>query len=179
MLRCSALWAEAHCVVSPCLARQSRHTRAHPTAVSRLNEYQNLIKAHALEEVAPTPGALALYLTNAKNYLDSSKQIDQSLSMQVFTCAYEGYFQLVQAVLEFYQVRAKDAGRNLVIQRVSSDLKMSAAEFSLISKAHSRRNATSYQSPFPPVSKAEAEALVGILEKYLPEAYKLTGIPLP
>ena len=147
--------------------------------MQRSTEYQNLIKTKALEEVAATPGALALYLTNAKNYLASAKQIDQALSMQVFTCAYEGYFQLVQAVLEFQQVRAKDAGRNLVIQRVSSDLKMSAAEFSLVSKAHSRRNATTYQSPFPPVSKAEAAALVSILEKYLPEACKLTGTPTP
>lgn len=147
--------------------------------MQRSTEYQNLIRTNALEEVAATPGALAMYLTNAKNYLEGARQIDQNLSMQIFTCAYEGYFQLVQAVLEFQQVRAKDAGRNLVIQRVSSDLKMSAAEFSLISKAHSRRNATSYQSPFPPVSKAEAGALVKILEKYLPEAYKLTGMPLP
>lgn len=147
--------------------------------MQRSTEYQNLVKTNALEAVAATPGALELYLTNAGNYLDSAKQIDQRLSMQIFTCAYEGYFQLVQAVLEFQQVRVKDAGRNLVIQRVSSDLKMSAVEFSLISKAHSRRNATSYQSPFPPVSKAEADALMAILEKYLPEAYKLTGVPLP
>ena len=33
----SALWAGAHRVVAPCLARQSRRTRAHPTAVSRFN----------------------------------------------------------------------------------------------------------------------------------------------
>lgn len=147
--------------------------------MQRPTEYQNLIKTHALEEVAPTPGALELYLTNAGNYLASAKQIDQKLSMQIFTCAYEGYFQLVQAVLEFHQVRAKDAGRNLVIQRVCSDLKVPAVEFSLISKAHARRNATSYQSPFPPVSQAEASALVAILEKYLPEAYKLTGAQHP
>lgn len=95
--------------------------------------------------------------------------------MQVFTSAYEGYFQLVQAVLEFYAVRAKDAGRNLVIQRMSSDLLLNAAEFKLIIAAHGRRNATSYQSPFPPVSAAEANALVAILEQYLPAAYTLTG----
>ena len=142
-------------------------------------EYQNLIKARALEGVASIPGALPLYLANAQNYLDGAKQIDAKLTMQIFTCAYEGYFQLVQAVLEFYQVRAKDAGRNLVIQRVCSDLKMSAAEFSMVNKAHARRNATSYQSPFPPVSKAEADALVAILEKYLPAASKLTRVPLP
>lgn len=141
-------------------------------------EYQNLIKTGALEEVAQTPGAVAQYIENAKNYLASAKQIDQNLSMQRFTSAYEGYFQLVQAVQEYYGVRAKGAGRNLVIQRVGSDLKMSPAEMALIIKAHNRRNETTYQSPFPPVAKAEADALVGILEKYIPEARLLTGTPV-
>jgi hypothetical protein len=140
-------------------------------------EYQNLIKTGALEEVAQTPGALPRYIQNAKDYLTSGKQIDQNLSMQRFTCAYEGYFQLVQAVQEHYGVRAKGAGRNLVIQRVGSDLKMSPAEMDLIIKAHNRRNETTYQSPFPPVSKAEADALVGVLEKYIPVAISLTGMP--
>jgi hypothetical protein len=140
-------------------------------------EYQNLIKTGALEEVLQTPGALAQYLANAQNYLESAKQIDQKFSMQRFTSAYEGYFQLVQAVQAFYAVRAKGAGRNLVIQRVGSDLKMSPSEMALIIKAHTRRNETTYHSPFPPVSKAEADALVGILEKYIPEACALTGTP--
>ena len=141
-------------------------------------EYQNLIRTGALEEVPQTPGALAQYLANAKNYLTSTKQIDQRLSMQRFTSAYEGYFQLVQAVQEHYGVRAKGAGRNLVIQRLGSDLRMSPSEMALIIKAHTRRNETTYHSPFPPVSTAEADALVGILEKYIPEAYALTGTPL-
>ncbi len=141
-------------------------------------EYQNLLRTHALEEVAQTPGALALYLTNAQNYLTGAKQIDQKLSMQRFTSAYEGYFQLVQAVQEYYGVRAKGAGRNLVIQRVSGDLKMSTSEMALIIKAHTRRYETSYHSPFPPVSQAEADALVGILEKYIPQACILTGTSL-
>lgn len=64
-----------------------------------------------------------------------------------------------------------------MIQRVGSDLKMTPSEMALIIKAHARRNETTYQSPFPPVSKAEAQALVGILEKYIPEAHKLTGTP--
>ena len=50
-------------------------------------EYQNLVKTGALEEVAQTPGALAQYIENAKNYLASARQIDQSLAMQRFTCA--------------------------------------------------------------------------------------------
>ena len=142
-------------------------------------EYENLIKTRALEVVTPTAGAVVLYLTNAGNYLKAAKLLGQDLPMQVFTSSYEGYFQLVQAVLEFHAVRAKDAGRNLVIQRVSSDLKLDAAEFKLVNAAHGRRNATSYQSPFPPVSVAEANALVAILEQYLPAAYELTGVPFP
>ncbi|WP_322035410.1 hypothetical protein [Burkholderia cenocepacia] len=90
--------------------------------------------------------------------------------------AYEGYFQLVQAVLEFYEVRTKDAGRNLAIQRVSTSLGVSPPEFAFITKAHERRNGTSYVSPFPPVSKAEAATMLGILEKYLPIARALTGM---
>ncbi len=145
--------------------------------MQRPAEYQNLIKTGALEEVSRTPGALAQYLANAQNYLTGANQIDATLSMQRFTSAYEGYFQLVQAVQEFYGVRAKAAGRNLVIQRVSSDLNMTPPEMALIIKAHTRRNETTYHSPFPPVSKAEADALVGILEKYIPKAYKLCGLP--
>ena len=65
-------------------------------------------------------------------------------------------------------MRTKDAGRNLAIQRVSQDLRLSTGEFAAVTRAHERRNNTSYVSPFPPVSKAEAAAMVGILEKYLP-----------
>ena len=36
-LRCSSLATSVRYFVSPCQARRSRHTRAHPTAVSRLN----------------------------------------------------------------------------------------------------------------------------------------------
>jgi hypothetical protein len=82
---------------------------------------------------------------------------------------------VVQAILEFYQVRTKEAGRNLAIQRVSTSLGVSPQEFAFITKAHERRNGTSYVSPFPPVSKAEAATMLAILAKYLPVAHTLTG----
>ena len=97
-------------------------------------EYQNLIARRSLEVVQPTPGAVQAFLLQAENYLASAKQIDPKLAMQVFTNAYEGYFQLVDAFLEHYKVRTKEAGRNLVIQRVSADLKVGP-------EAGSRRNA--------------------------------------
>jgi hypothetical protein len=58
----------------------------------------------------------------------------------------------VQAVLEFYEVRTKEAGRALAIQRVSADLKLSNAEMAAIIRAHDRRNDTCYRSPLPPLA---------------------------
>jgi hypothetical protein len=138
-------------------------------------EYENLIKTKAFEAVQPTPGAVRGYLKNAGDYLDVAKQLDPAKTLQIFTMAYEGYYAIVQAVLEFYEVRTKDAGRNLAIQRVSQDLQLSTGEFATATKAHERRNNTSYISPFPPVSKAEVAAMISILEKSLPTAYALTG----
>ncbi len=142
-------------------------------------EYQNLINRRSLEVVAPTPGAVAAFLLQAENYLTSAKQIDPKLSMQVFTNAYEGYFQLVDAFLEHYQVRTKEAGRMLVIQKVSADMKLGPEEMQVVIRAHERRNGTSYHSPFPPISRAEAMALVHILEKYIPVAHQMLGVRRP
>ena len=139
-------------------------------------EYQNLIKSRALESVEATPGAVAAFLQQAENYLASAKQIDPKLALQVFTNAYEGYFQLVDAFLEHHQVRTKEAGRNLVLQRVSADMKLSPDEMRVIIRAHDRRNSTSYHSPFPPLSRAEAMGLLAILEKYIPVAYTMLNV---
>lgn len=145
--------------------------------MTRLTEYENLIKTRALEAVTPTPGAIAGFLRNAADYKSTAEGLDPVRSLQVFTLAYEGYFQIVQAVLEFYEVRTKDAGRNLAIQRVTASLGVSSQEFAFITKAHERRNGTSYLSPFPPVSKAEAITMLTILGKYLPVAHTLTDTP--
>ena len=86
---------------------------------------------------------------------------------------------MVDAFLEHYKVRTKEAGRNLVIQRVSADLKLGPEEMRVVIRAHERRNGTSYHSPFPPISRAEAMGLLGILEKYIPIAYTMLGINRP
>ena len=140
-------------------------------------EYDNLIKTRAFEPVAPTAGAVAGFLRNAGDYLATANAVDTAKPLQIFTMAYEGYFQVVQAILEFHEVRTRDAGRNLAIQRVSADLGLEPGEIAFIIKAHERRNGTSYTSPFPPVSKAEAAALIAILAKYLPRAVVLTTTP--
>lgn len=140
-------------------------------------EYENLIKTKAFEVVAPTPGAISAFLRNAADYKLTAEGLDSSRYLPIFTLAYEGYFQVVHAVLEFYEVRTKDAGRNLAIQRVSASLDLDPGEFAFIAKAHARRNDTSYLSPFPPLSKAEAATMLNILSKYLPAAHSLTNTP--
>ncbi|VVD73907.1 hypothetical protein PAQ31011_00760 [Pandoraea aquatica] len=140
-------------------------------------EYDNLIERRAFEAVTPTLGAVARYLSNAADYKITADELRGSRPMQLFTLAYEGYFRVVQAVLEFYRVRTKEAGRNLAIQRVSTSLGVTSQEFSFITKAHERRNGTSYESPFPPVSKNEAATMLAVLTKYLPVAHNLTGTP--
>lgn len=147
----------------------------------RPTEYENLIKTRAFEAVQPTPGAVAGFLKNAENYLALSKALQAGAPlatgpMQVFTNAYEGYHQLVQAVLEFHEVRTKESGRALAIQRVGADLKLSPPEMSAVIRAHERRNDTSYRSPFPPLSKADATTMIEILERCLPAARALTGV---
>lgn len=138
-------------------------------------EYENLIKNRSLEAVNSTPGATTAYLKSAADYLSHARQgLDSVQPGPVFTSAYEGFFLVVQAVLEFHQVRTREAGRNLAIQRVCADLQLIPSEFRLVSNAHERRNATTYRSPFPPISRAEAAAMIGILEKYLPVASALT-----
>lgn len=84
----------------------------------------------------------------------------------------------MQGVLEFHEVRTKNAERNLAIQRVSQDLQLATGEFAVVSKAHERRNNTSYVSPFSPVSKAEPAAMVAILSKYLPVAMAHTEVAI-
>jgi hypothetical protein len=147
--------------------------------MARPPEYENLIKTGAFAAVTRTEGAVEGFLKNAREDLDVAKSIDAARPKQRFTLAYEGFYGLVQAVLEFYDVRSKDSGRQLAIQRVAADLHLNPDEIRMVSQAHGRRNDTTYRSPFPPISRAEALNMIGILEKSLPAAHTLTGVPAP
>ena len=72
-----------------------------------------------------TPGAVAGFLKNAESFFALSKSLLAGAPlatepMQIFTNAYEGYHQVVQAVLEFYEVRTKEAARAMAIQRAAA-----------------------------------------------------------
>lgn len=147
--------------------------------MQRPPEYENLIRIRALEEVPQTAGAINGFLKDAVEGLEVARAVDIKRPKQRFILAYEGFYSLVQAVLEFYGVRTKESGRNLAILRAAADLNLDADEVKLVSNAHGRRNDTTYRSPFPPISRAEAQAMVDILAKTLPQAHALTGIAVP
>lgn len=133
--------------------------------MNRPPEYVNLIKTNVFAEIQANPDACAALIRNARDYCDMTNLLPEEKTLQRFTMAYEGFFQIVQAVLEFYGVRTKDAGRNAAILRVAADLNFEAGEIAAVAKAHDRRNNTSYRSPFPPMSRAEADAMSSLLSK--------------
>jgi hypothetical protein len=76
-------------------------------------EYENRIKTKAFEPVARTKGAVEGFLNDAAYGLEVASSIDVKRPKQRFILAYEGFYALVQAVLELHEVRTKEAGRNL------------------------------------------------------------------
>ena len=123
------------------------------------------------------PESVHGFLKDAAESLEVARGIDIDHPKQRFILAYEGFYSLVQAVLAYYCVRTKDSGRNLAILRAAADLGLAADEVRLVSNAHGRRNDTTYRSPFPPISRAEAQTMIDILDKTLPVARTLTSFP--
>ena len=137
-------------------------------------EYENLIKNGYFHPVQTTPDFIRQYLQVAAGYLADAKYVPHAASR--FILAYEGFYQIVQAVLDFHGVRAVDrpGHRIVAIQRVCADLKLSPGQLKLITDAHARRNETVYKAPLPPISQADAEAMVKVLEDALPSVHALT-----
>lgn len=130
-------------------------------------EYDNLVRTGAFHDTPASTTVVAGFISHAKQYLAAAQALPSEASLPRFTLSYEGLYACVQAVLALHGVRTKDAGRQLAIQRVSSDLGLSAAEFVTFSDAHNRRNGSTYQSPFPPLSEREAKAVVELLQKLI------------
>ena len=70
------------------------------------NQYSNLIKMGYFHEVAPEDGYKEQYLLVAKNYLADAAQTTTPATK--YLLGYEAYYQVVQAILEWFGVRATD-----------------------------------------------------------------------
>ncbi len=145
--------------------------------MTRPEEYENLIKTGHFKDHDGK-------LTNIIQYLEVATQLSQdaknlSFATSKYTLAYDGFFQIVQAVLEFYNVRSTDkqGHRIIAIQRICADLGIRPGGFKLISIAHDRRNQVTYGDPFPPISQEEASAMLHILDETIPKVKALLKIP--
>ena len=129
------------------------------------NQYSNLIKRGYFHEVAPEDGYKEQYLLVAKNYLADAAQTTTPATK--YLLGYEAYYQVVQAILEWFGVRATDrqGHRTVAIQRVSADLGLTAGEIKLMTEFHSRRNESIYRAPLPPVTTQEADAMLALAKK--------------
>lgn len=143
--------------------------------MTRPPEYENLIKTGSFKAQPGTAKNVTQYLEVASAFVEDAYKVSHPATQ--YSLAYEGFFQMVQAILEFYDVRTTDqkGHRITAIQRVCADLKMSSGEQALVSSAHMRRNDSIYRSPFPPVSKKEAEAMLTIASAALIKAKALAG----
>jgi hypothetical protein len=107
------------------------------------DEYQNPVKVGAFY---PQPGQAGFKEQHCKTAcdLDSDAQL-ASRPASRYLPGYEALFQLAQAVLAHYDVRASDQGahRIVAIQRVCGSLGLGPGAIRLISDAHTtRRNQT-------------------------------------
>jgi hypothetical protein len=114
--------------------------------MQRPAEYAKLIKAGYFHEVAPTSGYKEQYLKVAEAYSQDAERATATATR--YLLGYEAYYQVVQAVLEQFGVRATDrpGHRSVAIQRVSADLGLSPGEIKLITDYHNRRNESVYRA---------------------------------
>lgn len=138
-------------------------------------EYDALLKIGSFKEAVSSKDSLAQFLQTADE-MAAAAQSPMPNSAR-FLLAYEGMFSVVMAVLEFYEVRPGDAGghRATAIQRVAADLKLDAAKQSVVARLHDVRNRVTYRAPLPPITKADADALLAILQEMLAAARSMIG----
>lgn len=140
----------------------------------RPDAYQNLIKTGMLQPVPGDRAFVRQYLANAQDY--ATEAAKAAVPLARFTLAYEGFYCLVQAVLEHHGVRStsRPGHRIVAIQRVCADLKLSPGQVKQVTDVHARRNESVYRAPIPPVSQAEADAMLAIIDMALPQVLALT-----
>lgn len=136
----------------------------------RTAEVLNLLKTGTLSEAAQDDAAVAEFLLAATEYLADAQLVQHARTK--FIMAYDGYFSLVAAYLAAQHVRTADkpGHRSIAITFVAQQLRLPNAEVRALIGFHNRRNDTTYGSPIPPPSQAEADTMTAILERALPIA---------
>ena len=146
--------------------------------MARPVEYDNLVRTGALKDAVSSPDSMAQFIRNAEQML-AAAQLGLPEAPR-FALGYEGMFEVVMAVLEYYESRPGDSGghRATAIQRVAADLQLGASRISVLARLHDTRNRVTYRQPIPPVTKADADAMLSILQNMLSAAKELMRPPI-
>jgi hypothetical protein len=141
--------------------------------MARPPEYDNLVKTGSLKEAVSNKGSIEQFVVTAEQMRTTAKAPMPDSAR--FTLCYEGMFNVVMAVLEFYGTRPGDGGghRTTAIQRVATDLKLDVGALSALTRLHNTRNRVTYRDAIPPITMADADAMQRILDAMLPAAKTL------
>ncbi|NIM42431.1 MAG: hypothetical protein GTN84_14775 [Hydrogenophaga sp.] len=125
------------------------------------------MKIGSFKEAVTSEASIAQFLRTADDMMAAAQHPMPDSAR--FFLAYEGMFSVVMAVLEFHGVRPADTGghRATAIRRVAVDLQLDVSRQSVLGRLHDVRNRVTYRAPLPPITKADADALLAILQEML------------
>jgi hypothetical protein len=152
-----------------------------PSAPKRPEAVRNLLATGQLDEAAHSADDIAQWLANAEAMLADARREGVS-THGAFILTYEAFYSLALAVLMHHRVRVRE-GRGhratpgqLMIPLLGLDAALPGAG-KVIVQAQTNRNTSTYERPFPPVSRQQVADLIRVVEAALPRARTLLGIP--
>lgn len=158
-------------------------TRSEPLAPKRPEVVRNLLSTGQLDEAMYSAADVGQWLTNADAMLADARHEEVS-THGAFILAYEAFYSLALAVLMHHRVRVRE-GRGhratpgqLMVPLLGLDAALPGAG-KVIVQAQTNRNTSTYERPFPPVSRRQVADLLRVMEVALPLARTLLGLAPP
>lgn len=141
---------------------------------TRSTEYANLVTRGILKAAAKSADSIDQYVKTASDLLADARRPSNSPHGR-YLMAYEGLFSLAMAVLEYHGTRPGDGEGHRIsaLQRFAADLGLTPGQVKTLTDAHTLRNARTYRSPIPPITGAQAQGVVSLLEAALPKVNQM------
>lgn len=144
---------------------------------------RNLLATGGLDEAAYSADDVRQWVANAEAMLADARRAEVS-THATFILAYESFYSLALAVLMHFRVRARE-GRGhravpgqLMVPLLDLETALPGAG-RVIVQAQTNRNTSTYERPFPPVSRRQVADLLRVVEAALPRTRALLGLPEP
>lgn len=144
---------------------------------------QNLLTTGQLDAATYSANDVAQWLVNAEAMLADARREEIS-THGAFILAYEAFYSLALAVMMHHRVRVRESRGHraipgqLMVPLLGLDTALPGAG-KVIVQAQTNRNTSTYERPFPPVSRRQVADLVRVVEAALPRARALLGIRTP